>query len=89
MGGKPIPFADPPPPLPQHALEMVELSERIARDLDAVRVDLYDLGDRVVFAELTSTPYAGDAYYLPREFDLAMGMPWMLRYGPLATRSGQ
>jgi len=88
MGGKPIPFADPPPPLPQHALEMVELSERIARDLDAVRVDLYDLGDRIVFAELTSTPYAGDAYYLPREFDLAMGEPWVLRYGPLATRSG-
>lgn len=38
---------------------MLEISERLAQPFPFVRVDLYEVGDRIVFGELTHFPEAG------------------------------
>lgn len=44
---------------PQKLGLMLELSEELARPFSFVRVDLYEVGDRIVFGELTHFPEAG------------------------------
>ena len=56
-GTSPRSEVDPPPP--PNLAEMVRIAETLGAETDFVRVDLYDLGDRVVFGELTNTPMAG------------------------------
>jgi hypothetical protein len=51
--------SDVQPPPPANLAEMLRIAETLGAETDFVRVDLYDLGDRVVFGELTNTPNAG------------------------------
>jgi hypothetical protein len=53
------PPSEVPPPRPANLAELVRVAEALGAETDFVRVDLYDLGDRVVFGELTNTPHAG------------------------------
>lgn len=46
-------------PPPRRLAEMLELARRLSRGFDYIRVDLYCVGDRVYFGELTPTPAAG------------------------------
>jgi hypothetical protein len=41
-----------------------------------VRVDLYDLPDRVVFGELSSFPAGGDSPFHPESYNLEFGSHW-------------
>jgi teichuronopeptide biosynthesis TupA-like protein len=43
---------------------------------DFVRVDLYRVGGRVVFGELTSFPAGGDGHFDPECFDREFGRLW-------------
>jgi hypothetical protein len=61
----------PPPNLP----EMLRIATALSADLDFVRVDLYDLGDRIVFGELTNTPSAGRRRLDPK-LDALLGRCW-------------
>jgi hypothetical protein len=70
------PWADPEPPRPHHLDEMIRLAERLSADTDFVRVDLYDVGGRVVFGELTSFPAGGDSPFDPESFDAEFGRQW-------------
>jgi hypothetical protein len=45
---------------------MISIAERLSDGVDFVRVDLYDLGDRVVFGELTNYPRQGWEYFTRR-----------------------
>jgi hypothetical protein len=59
---------DPPdelPPRPTQLDELVRVAEALSGGIDFVRVDLYVLGDRVVFGELTNYPEAGRARVEP------------------------
>ncbi len=56
--------------------KMLELAEQLAAGTNFVRVDLYVLGDRIVFGELTNYPNAGRARFAPRSFDRRMGRHW-------------
>lgn len=49
------------PPLgrPKNLQEMVLVASEIATKFEFVRVDLYDLGDRIIIGELTFTPHGG------------------------------
>jgi hypothetical protein len=61
-------FVDPPgPDVPRPARldEMLSVAERLADGIDFVRVDLYDVGERVLFGELTVYPNAGWARFDP------------------------
>ncbi len=64
------------PPRPERLDEMLELAERLGAGTDFVRVDLYDLPDRLVFGELSSFPAGGDSPFEPASFDLEFGSHW-------------
>jgi hypothetical protein len=77
------PNADEDPPFPENFEEMVARAETLAGGLDFVRVDLYNIGGRIVFGELTNYPSAGMGPFHPAEFDLRFGAEWRWppRYG--------
>ena len=64
------------PPRPQRLGEMIEVAERLGQDTDFVRVDLYDLPDRIVFGELSSFPAGGDSPFDPESFNAEFGSHW-------------
>jgi hypothetical protein len=72
------PWADPAVPRPDALPELLELAERLGRDTDFVRVDLYLLPDRVVVGELTSFPAGGDSPFDPPSYDLEFGRHWVV-----------
>jgi len=61
---------------PRNLDEMIDVSSRLSEGFDFVRVDLYDLGDRVVFGEMTFTPAAGGHRPTPEEWDVQLGRLW-------------
>jgi hypothetical protein len=64
---------------PSDALpRMVELAEELARGVDFVRVDLYDVGDRIVFGELTNYPGAAVERWEPESVEIELGSYWTL-----------
>lgn len=70
------PWAEPAIGRPERLEEMVAVAERLGRDTDFVRVDLYALPDRVVVGELTSSPAAGDSPFHPASYDREFGRHW-------------
>lgn len=75
LSGGPSWSATPQSP-PARLAEMIALAERLARDTDFVRVDLYDVSDRIVFGELTSYPAGGDSPFYPGRFNAQFGREW-------------
>jgi len=63
-------------PRPEALEDMVRIAERLATETDFVRVDLYCVGTRIVFGELTSYPEAGRIDFVPAEFDTTLGAWW-------------
>jgi hypothetical protein len=61
---------------PRNLSEMTSVAKRLAAEFDFMRVDLYDLGDRVVFGEITPTPGSGMTHIAPYEFDYHLGQRW-------------
>jgi hypothetical protein len=64
------------PRFPDNIELMFSLAERLGRDLDFVRVDMYNLGGRIVFGEFTHYPDAATATFDPPEFDGLYGSKW-------------
>ena len=86
-----------PVPRPASLATMIEAAQALSAGVDFVRVDLYEIGGRAVFGELTSSPNKGLSPFRPAELerwfgsfldldDYARDVP--LRYEP-ATFSGQ
>ena len=65
-------------PAPPHLADMVAAGATLGRGLDFVRVDFYDIPDRLYFGELTATPDAGACRFRPQEFDHILGARWKL-----------
>ena len=65
-------------PKPARLEEMIEIAERLGQDTDFVRVDLYAIGDRIVFGELTNFPGGGIELFEPESFELEAGSYWTL-----------
>jgi hypothetical protein len=63
---------------PAALAEMIDVAERLGADTDFVRVDLYSVGERVVFGELTNYPDAGYGRFDPPDFDRQLGEWWTL-----------
>ena len=70
--------ADPAARLPARAAELVAAAERLGKGVDFVRVDLYDIGGRTVFGELTMPPLAGITAFEPPSFDVELGRLWTM-----------
>lgn len=69
-------WAPTPQPPPKRLGEMIELAGRLSAGTDFVRIDLYDLPDRLVFGELTSYPAGGHSPFYPGRFDEEFGRAW-------------
>jgi len=52
------------------------LAESLAEDFDFIRVDLYDVDDKIYFGELTPYPGGVSAQFLPISADKALGELW-------------
>ena len=51
--------SDRPIPRPKQLERMIEISRQLSADFDFVRVDLYEIHDKIYFGELTFSPAAG------------------------------
>ncbi|HWC39927.1 MAG TPA: ATP-grasp fold amidoligase family protein [Acidimicrobiales bacterium] len=78
-----FPRAEQEIPRPLQLEQMIGMAQALGRDTDFVRVDLYDIGGRIVFGELTNYPEGGLGEFKPRWFDEHLGGWWTLprRYG--------
>ena len=70
------PSAQTDPKYPHNIELMFSLAEELGRDLDFVRVDMYNVGGRIVFGEFTHYPDAATAPFDPPEFDGHYGSKW-------------
>jgi hypothetical protein len=71
-----LPWRAEPREVPARLAEMIDVAQRLAVNNDFVRVDLYQLKDRVVFGELTSYPAGGDSPFIPENWNTTFGVPW-------------
>lgn len=60
-------------PKPTMLKEMIEIAKKLAVDFAFVRVDLYQIRQKIYFGELTFTPDGGILSYFSPKFDLEMG----------------
>jgi hypothetical protein len=67
---------DGPVPEPPNLQLMLQIAETLGADLDFVRVDLYDVGNRIYFGEMTSTPGGGFVRFSPQAMDEHLGRLW-------------
>lgn len=72
------PMASVDVPRPACLPRMLEIAERLGSEVDFVRVDLYEVGGRIFFGELTNTPAGGLGKFDPREFDATLGSQWRI-----------
>jgi hypothetical protein len=68
-------------PRPANLRELIEIAERLSGGIDFVRVDLYNLPDRVVVGELTVYPEGGWAAFDPPGFNRELGGLWSDQHG--------
>ena len=58
---------------PKLLSKMIKLAEKLARNLDFVRVDLYVIDGKIYFGEMTLLPGGGFSQFHPEKYDLEMG----------------
>ena len=60
-------------PKPKNLDKMLELATKLSKNFPFVRVDFFDLEDKVVLSEMTFTPGGGFGKYDPIEWDYKLG----------------
>lgn len=58
---------------------MLELAEKIAEAFDFVRVDFYNLNEKIYIGELTHYPASGRGKFEPQSFDFKLGKYWKIK----------
>lgn len=58
---------------PMNLRGMLKISKMLSRPFPFVRVDLYSIGSKIYFGELTFTPGNGMRFFRPSEFDKTLG----------------
>lgn len=61
------------PVKPKHYDEMLQLAEKLSQNIPHVRVDFYEVNNRVYFGELTFFSQNGTAPFHPEEWDYRIG----------------
>ena len=61
------------PPKPRNFELMKQLAEQLSKGLTHVRVDLYDIGEKVLFGEMTFFHFSGMVKFEPEEWDCKIG----------------
>ena len=73
--GAPADIAAPP-----RLADMIDLAERLSDGVDFVRVDLYNIGERIIFREMTNYPTGGNNPELDAEVFARLSESWQPRY---------
>ena len=60
-------------PKPKEYNKMVELAEKLSKNIPFVRVDFYVVNDKIYFGELTFYPGSGMEEFTPNEWDYILG----------------
>nr|WP_299338272.1 ATP-grasp fold amidoligase family protein [Allomuricauda sp.] len=58
---------------PENFLEMVQVASKLAGKFPFVRVDLYNLNNRIIFGEMTFYPADGRLEFIPEEYNRILG----------------
>ncbi len=58
---------------PKKLKEMIEIAEKLSKGLKFIRVDLYNIGEKIYFGELTFYPGAGWSIFHPDTYDYKLG----------------
>lgn len=58
---------------PENLSEILEVAKKLSKDFPFVRVDLYNVDQKIVFGELTWIPMGGNCVIEPKSFDKKMG----------------
>ncbi len=61
------------PTKPTNFEKMKEISRKLSKDMSFVRVDLYEIDQKIYFSELTFSPCSGYMRIKPEEWDLKLG----------------
>ncbi len=64
--------------IPENFDEMVKIAELLCKGFDYVRVDLYNIGGKIYFGEMTFTDSAGYAPMYPLKYNREVGDLWNL-----------
>lgn len=59
--------------IPNNINEMINLAEKLAKDIPFVRVDFYNVNGKIYFGEMTFYPAAGFGKFEPEEWDKKIG----------------
>ena len=63
---------------PSNLDKMLEVAEKLSEDFPFVRVDLYNVEEKIYFGELTFYPWSGYVQYTPDSFDYELGKHFIL-----------
>lgn len=58
---------------PQNFDKMIEIAKKLSHDIPFIRVDLYNINDKIYFSELTFYPCSGYMPFEPEEWDYKLG----------------
>ncbi|MFT6987916.1 MAG: hypothetical protein ACJAT7_003781, partial [Psychromonas sp.] len=65
-------------PKPVQFNEMVKIAEKLSEGFPHVRVDLYNIRERIIFGELTFYNASGYTVFTPDEFDFILGEKFII-----------
>lgn len=74
-----VPNADITPNKPESYEEMIIIAEKLANGINNVRVDLYDIDNKVYFSELTFYHNGGMVSFEPYEMDERLGKYFLMK----------
>ena len=58
---------------PHNFNKMIELAEKLSKDIPFVRVDFYELNRKIYFGEMTFYPGGGFEEFTPEQWDYTIG----------------
>lgn len=65
--------------MPDNLTDMIKVAEELSEGFKFLRVDLYNVKDKIYFGELTFYPAAGMGAFVPEEWDEKLGN-WIKLY---------
>ena len=71
-----IPETDNVLPKPSNLSEMIAVASSLSEDFPFARIDLYDVGNEIIFGEITFYPASGYQHFTPDSFDFELGKSW-------------
>lgn len=61
---------------PAQLNKMIELAEKLSRDLDYIRIDFYVQDEKIFLGEMTNYPARGRGKFNPQSYDFELGTRW-------------